>query len=149
MAQRDGKNGKVVTHLGNLTLSGTTPASSAWVDTRGVDAVTLVAVANTVTDAGAAAGFSFEMEESDTTAGGDATAVADADIVGDESDLTVTSDSADDTVAGGVGYVGSKRYVRLTATGTAATDADVSVMAISEMHNYEPKTFVGTSVAAT
>ena len=74
MPQRDGKNGMQPTHLGNLALSGTTPASSDWLDTQEMDMATLVVVVNTVTDAGTASGFSFEVEEGDTTAGGSATA---------------------------------------------------------------------------
>ena len=149
MSQRDGKNSMQVTHLGNLTLSGTTPAASAWVDTREFNEVTLFPVINTVTDAGTAAGFSFEVQESDTTAASAATAVADAELVGLESALTVTSDSADNSVSGGIGYIGSKRYVRLVATGTTGTDADVSVIASTGAASYEPRAFVGTSVAAT
>jgi hypothetical protein len=149
MAQRDGKSELQLVHLGNLTLSGTTPAASAWVDTRGFDKVTLVPVANTIADAGTASGFSFEVQESNTTAAADATAVADAELNGAESDLTVTSDDADNTVIGGIGYVGSKRYVRLVATGTTGTNADVSVIAVNGDATIEPPTFVGTSVAAT
>jgi hypothetical protein len=149
MPQRDGKSTKEVVHLGNLTLSGVTPASSAWVDTREADAVTLIPISNTITDAGTAAGFSFVMEESDTTAAADATAVDDDQIIGTESDLTVTSNAADDSIPGGLGYVGSKRYVRLTVTGTTGTNADVTVIAVSEKLATAPRTFVGTSVAAT
>lgn len=149
MPQRDGKNNMTVTMLGNLALSGTTPASSDWFDTREFDMVTLVPVTDVVTDAGTADGFSFVVEESNTTAAADATAVANAQLIGSESDLTVTSDAADDTVAGGIGYRGTKRYVRLTATGTTGTDANVKVLGIGNAAEIQPSTFVGTSVAAT
>lgn len=149
MPQRDGKNEIQAMHLGNLALSGTTPAASAWVDTRDFDKVTLVVVANTVTDAGTADGISFEVQESDTTAAADATAVADLELVGSESDLTITSDAADNSISGGIGYVGSQRYVRINATGTTGTNADVSIIAINGDASYEPQTFVGTSTAAT
>lgn len=149
MAQRDGKNAIQPTHLGNLALSGTTPAATGWLDTQEIDAATLVIVANTVTDAGTAAGFSFILEESDTTASVDATTVAANEIIGSLSSLTVTSDSADNVVVGWVGYLGSKRYVRAKATGTAGTDADVSVIAIGSALSTEPRSTVGTSVAAT
>ncbi len=149
MAQRDGISELQLVHLGNLTLSGTSSVASAWVDSREFDKVTLVPLVNTVTDAGTADGFSFEVQESNTTAASDATAVADLELKGSESDLTVTSDSADNSVAGGIGYLGSKRYVRLVATGTTGTDADVTILAINGDANYEPRTFVGTSVAAT
>ncbi len=149
MAQRDGKSELQLVHLGNLALSGTTPAASAWVDTRDFDKVTLLPVANTITDAGDADGIVFEVEESDTTAASDATAVDAEQLLGAESDLTITSDAADDSITGGIGYIGSKRYVRLVATGSTGTDADVSVMAITGDASYEPRDFVGTSVAAT
>ena len=149
MAQRDGKSELQLVHLGNLALSGTTPAASAWVDTREFDKVTLLPVANTITDAGDADGIVFEVEESDTTAASDATAVDAEQLLGAESDLTITADAADDSITGGIGYIGSKRYVRLVATGSTGTDADVTVVAITGDASYEPRDFVGTSVAAT
>lgn len=147
MAYRDGLSGMQVVHLGNLTLSGATPAATDWVDTRGFDSVSFVAINNTVTDAGTTAGYSFELQESDTTADGDATAVAAGETLGSITD--VTSDSADDAVAGGIGYVGDARYARLEATGTTNTDADVTVIAILRNAHTEPPTLIGTSVAAT
>ena len=149
MAQRDNKNSMQVVHLGNLSLSGTTPAASDWVDTRGFDSVTLIPVLNTVTDAGTASGFSFEVQEGDDSTDAGATAVADAQLTNAESGLTVISDSADDSVSAGIGYIGSKRYVRLEATGTTGTNADVTVIAILTNSRTAPPTFVGTSVAAT
>ena len=71
----------------------------------------------------------FQMEESDTTAAADATAVADGDLIGLESALTVTVDADDNKLIGSIGYRGGKRYVRMTATGTTGTDAAVSVVA--------------------
>lgn len=150
MPQRDFKNNVAVVHLGNLTLSGTTPAASAWVDTRGFGACTLVAINNTVTDAGAAAGYSFVVQEGDDSTAAGATAVADAELLGLESALSVTSDSADNSIAGTIGYVGDARYVRVNVTGTTGTDADVSVIAILTMGSRMPTdSGVGTSVAAT
>jgi len=149
MPQRDGLSRKQAVHLGNLSLSGTTPASSDWLDTRGVNSALLIPISNTVTDAGAAAGYVFEVEESDTTADADATAVASTQLVGLETDLTVTADGDDNSLAGGISYIGSKRYVRMTVTGSTGTDADVTVIGVVEKLDYEPKTFVGTAVAAT
>lgn len=149
MAQRDGKNGKVVVHLGALALSGVTPASTAWLDTRGFDKATLVLVNGVITDAGTVDGISFVVEESNTTAAADATAVVDDQLTDLEATLTVTADAADNVIGGGIGYLGSKRYVRITATGTTLTDASISVIGILEAGSYEPQTFVGASVAAT
>lgn len=150
MPQRDMKNNMQVVHLGNLTLSGVTPASSSWVDTRGWDACTFVVVNNTITDAGTASGYSMVVQDSDTTAAADADAVADAELVGLESALTVTSDAADNSVAGTIGYVGDARYARITVTGTTGTGADVTVLAILEKGARVPtEAGVGAAVAAT
>ena len=149
MAQRDGKNGVQVVLAGILTLSGTTTVATGWVDTRGFDKVTFAAVNNAVTDAGAAAGFSFNVEESDTTAAADATTVADNELIGLKSAMTVTSDAADNSIAGGIGYVGNARYVRLTATGTTASAAVVNVIAMLSAASTAPPVFAGVAVAAT
>jgi len=150
MPQRDFKNNMQVVHLGNLTLTGATPAASAWVDTRGFDSCTFVMINNTVTDAGTAAGFSTVVQEGDTTVAGSATAVGDDELIGLETALTVTSDAADDAIAGTIGYVGDARYARVNVTGTTGTAADVSVIAILERGALMPtNSGVGTSVAAT
>lgn len=146
---RDMLNNKTVTHLGNLTLSGVTPAASAWVDTRGFDACTIVAVANTITDAGTAAGFTLSAQHADDTADASAAAIAADDTVNAAIDITVTLDAADNVVAGAIGYVGGKRYVRINAVGTTGTDADVSIVAIQNKPHRAKTTLVGTSVAAT
>lgn len=146
---RDGKSNQQVVHLGNLTLSGTTPAASSWVDMRGFDTCTLVVIANTVTDAGTSAGFTLTAQHSDLTTAASAAAIGAADAIGGTTAVTVTSDTADNTNAGGVGYIGSKRYVRFNAVGTTLTDADVSVVAILENAAQAPATFIGTAVAAT
>lgn len=150
MPQREMKNHMSVVHLGNLTLSGTTLARSAWVDTREWDSCTFVLVSNTVTDAGTASGYSFEVMDSDTTATADEAAVGDNELIGTEDDLTVTSDSADNSVAGIIGYLGGKRYARITARGTTGTNADVSVIAILNLGSRGAAAAgVGTAVSAT
>lgn len=149
MANRENKSCTQMVLLGTLTLSGTTPAASDWVDTRGFDSCTLVLKTDTVTDAGTAAGFSTEMQENDDTTAAGATAVADAEIIGSESDLTVTADGDDDKIIGGLGYVGNARYVRFNVTGTTGTNAGAKVYALLQHASQEPTTFVGTSVAAT
>lgn len=149
MSQRDLKSMLSITHLGALAVSGTTPIASDWVDLQGSDAVVLTLDTGTVTDAGTASGISVVMEESDTTADADATEVAAAEILGSLSDLTITADGDDDKLINGVGYVGNARYVRLKATGTTGSDAELIVRAITSCHSVQPPTFVGTSVAAT
>lgn len=146
---RDMLNNKQVVHLGNLTLSGTTPATSAYVDLRGYDAATIVVINNTVTDAGTASGFTVTLQESADTAAASAGTVATGETVDGSNTVVVTSDSADDTNAGGMGYRGDDRYVGVSAVGTTGTDADITILAVLNIPHRAPATFVGTSVART
>lgn len=129
MAKFDERNNAEYGLALSATLSGTTPSEGGVIDMQGWEACTMSVATGTVTDAGTASGFGFEVQESDTTADADFTAVADADLVGLESDLTVTDDADDNVIVGSIGYVGGKRYVRIVATGTTGTNAYVSVHA--------------------
>ncbi len=131
------------------TLSGTTPNASSWLDTLGFDAATIEVWTNTVTDAGTAAGFTATLQESDTTAAVAATDVATTECVGGVNTVTVTSDSADNVIAGAIGYLGKKRYIRVNYVGTAATDASVRTIGRLARPHRAPTTYIGTSVAAT
>jgi hypothetical protein len=146
---RDMLNNKQVVHLGNVAVSGTSPATSAYVDLRGFDACTIMVVANTITDAGTASGFTVTLQESEDTAGASASTVAAADEVDGNVTLTETADDADNTVIGGFGYKGNKRYAGITVTGTTGSDADLSVIAVLNKPHRAPTDFVGTAVART
>ncbi len=146
---RDMLNNKQVVALGELTLTGTTPAASAWVDMRGFDACTLAVINGTITDAGTAAGFTLTAQEGDDSTTAGAAAVAATDMVGGTQTVTVTDDAADNIAAGGVGYNGAKRYLRLNGVGTTGTAAVLTVVAILNKPHRAATTFAGTSVAAT
>lgn len=146
---RDNKSNTQLVFLGTVTLSGTTAAASSWADLRGYDAATLVLKTNTVTDAGTAAGFTVTAQHSATTAAADAAAIVAADTMDGTISFTVTADTDDDKLIGGVGYIGSKRYIRFNAVGTTGTDAKVDVYAILGDPARAATTFVGTAVAAT
>jgi hypothetical protein len=146
---RDMLSNKQVVLLGTVTLAGVTPGATSWVDTREFDAATLVLVTQTVTDAGTASGFTFTAQHSDTTVGTDAAAIVAADAINGTIALTVTADADDDKVIGGIGYIGSKRYLRLNGVGTTNTDAVVKVLAILNKPHRAKTTFVGANVAAT
>ncbi len=133
----------------SATLSGTTKAEGDWIDMQGWESLTFMVSTGTVTDAGTASGFSFQVEESDTTADADATAVADANLIGLESDLTVTADTDDDKFIGTIGYRGDKRYVRMTAVGTTGTNATVTVQARKGMGAVMTTATIDTGTAAT
>jgi hypothetical protein len=146
---RDMLSNKQVVLLGTVTLSGTTAGATSWVDTRGFDAITLMLATDTVTDAGTSSGFTFTAQHSDTTVAGDAAAIVAADSVNGTIALTVTADGDDNKVIGGIGYIGSKRYVRMNGVGTTGTDATVKVYGILNKPHRAKTTFVGTNVAAT
>lgn len=146
---RDMLSNKQVVLLGTVTLSGTTAGATSWVDTRGFDAVTLMLATDTVTDAGATAGFTFTVQHSDTTVAGDAATIVAADSVNGTIALSVTADGDDNKIIGGIGYKGSKRYVRMNGVGTTGTDATVKVYGILNKPHRAATTFVGTAVAAT
>jgi hypothetical protein len=146
---RDMLNNTQVVHLGNVTLSGTTAATSSYADVRGFSAATIVVVANTVTDAGTASGFTVTFQESDDTTGAGAGTVAAAEAVNGTITITETDDAADNKVLGSFGYIGDERYIGISGVGTTGTDADLSIYAVLQKPHQAPPTLVGTAVART
>lgn len=146
---RDGISNVVLVDMTTDTLSGTTPNASAWLDTRGFDAASIIVLTNAVTDAGTASGFTGTLQESDLTTAVSATDVAVADAVGGVVTVTVTSDTDDNIIAGKVSYLGKKRYIRMNYVGTTLTDAIVRTVGMLQEPARAPTTFIGTSVAAT
>lgn len=146
---RDMLRNKQAVMLGALTLSGVTPNATDWVDTREFDACTLSILTGAVTDAGDAEGFTATMQHSDTSDAADAVDVVAGDTVDGSISLSVTADGDDNVIVGGLGYRGSKRYVRLNFVGTTGTDAVVNTVALLNKPHRAPTTFVGASVAAT
>ncbi len=146
---RDMLSNKQIVLIGTVTLSGVTPGATSWVDTRGFDACTLVLATDTVTDAGTASGFTFTAQHADDTAAASAADIVAADSVNGTIALSVTVDTDDNKLIGGIGYKGSKRYVRMNGVGTSGTDATVKVYAVLNKPHRAATTFVGTAVAAT
>jgi hypothetical protein len=146
----DMRSNTVIAKAIQATLSGTTPSKGNIVDMSGYQACTFAFLTGAVTDAGTASGFSFEIQESDTTVDGAFTAVADADLVGTEAGLTVTLDTDDGVPVGSIGYVGTKRYVRAVVTGTTATDAVINGVAILQRAAVNPPASdIAANIAAT
>jgi len=134
------------------TLSGTTANASALIDRRGFDSLAIYLETGTVTDAGAAAGFTMVLQHCDTTEADDFVDVDSADLVPNSdgnTTVSVTADGDDNKLIGGVGYVGSKRYVRAEITGTTATDAAVQILAVLGRANNSPVDSTGTTTAST
>jgi hypothetical protein len=133
----------------SATLSGTTPAAGNIVDLADYAAATFLYQTGAVTDAGAAGGFTLVVQHSDTTAAADFAAVADADLVGTEADLAVTLDTTDSVAIGSIGYIGTKRYVRVVITGTTGTNAIVNGVWALQKPRYAPKGNAAANIAAT
>ena len=102
-------------------LSGTSDIVGDIIDTRGYDSLTFVLS----TDAIAASSLTAQLliEEGAVANLSDATAVADADLLGTEAATAITQ--ASDSVVLHIGYTGSKRYVRPTLTVSANDGTDV------------------------
>lgn len=149
MAKFDMRNNAEYGLALSATLSGTTPSAGNWIDMQGWEALTFSVSTGAVTDAGTTSGFAFEVQESDTTAAADATAVADADLIGLESALTVTDDTDDNKFIGTIGYRGEKRYVRVVATGTTGTNAIVTVHARKDKGAIMGEASIDAGTAAT
>lgn len=137
MATRNDKENQKLAIGIDATLSGATPGTPVEIDTYGYNDITLHVFTGTVTDAGTAAGITWVLTESDTSGSG-FTAVADADLVGLESDLSILVDGDDDKWIGAIGYIGSKRYLNLTPTGSTGTDAAVKAVAIMRQPKIAP-----------
>ena len=129
------------------TLSGTTPNASALMDMQGFAGLTAYLLTGTITDAGDAAGFTMKLQHSDSVVGTSFVDVPADELIG--STLSVTVDTQDDLVIGGIGYVGRNRYVRAVFTGTTGTNAIVSVLFHRGKPRVAPTTQVGSTTAST
>lgn len=150
MAMFDTVNDSSWVLLGKLTLSGTSTVVTPLLDMAGYNAADIAFVNATVTDAGAAGGYTITLQESDATAASGFTAVAAGDAVNGSVSTTTTVDTDDDKLTAVLGYVGGKRYLRASGVGTAASDAVVYVLARRSRSTLaRPNTIVGASTAAT
>jgi len=131
------------------TLSGTTPNASTWLDTQGFDAATIEVWTNAVTDAGATAGFTATLQHSDLLTAASAVDVPADETVNGVNTVTVTSDTADNVIAGAIGYLGNKRYIRVNYVGTTNTNASVRTVGRQSRPHRAPTTYIGTGIAAT
>ncbi|SMH60488.1 hypothetical protein [Azospirillum agricola] len=104
-----------------------TPIVSAIVDRLGFSSVTFVILTGTLADADAT--FTVKLEHGDAANLSDAEEVPDALMVGTEALAGFTH--ADDGKARKLGYVGGKRYQRLTVTPAGnASAANLGAVAI-------------------
>lgn len=129
MATRNSKYDQKLVIGIDAVLSGTTPGTSANIDTIDANDVVMYVFTGTITDAGTSAGITWALQESDVADSG-YTAVDSSEIIGSLADLSILEDTDDNKVMGSIGYVGKKRYLRLIPTGTTGTDGAVKVVVI-------------------
>lgn len=128
MAPRDLKDNIIVNHVLHADVSDNTAQVGVVQDHRGSKSHTYVVHAGSLVDADAT--FTALLEESDASGSG-FTAVADQDMIGTEVQASFQFDS--DNSVRTLGYIGVKRYTRLTLTPAANTGAaSVSVTCIEQ-----------------
>ena len=127
-AMRDMFNNINVLPVINPAQNGSTNTAivGAIIDRQGYNALTYIIQYGSISDADAT--FTTLLEEGDAAALGDASAVADADLLGTE--VLATPLFSDDNKVFKLGYTGNKRYTRLTIT-PAANTGDVYCSSIA------------------
>lgn len=125
-------------HLAGANVAATvdlTPVVSGIVDRQGFDSLTFAVITGTLADADAT--FTTLVEDGDDPALADAAAVADADLIGTEALASFTF--AADQKAFKIGYIGGKRFARVTVTPAAnAAAAPIGVVAILGHPSFAP-----------
>lgn len=94
-----------------VTVTDNTATETGEIDMQGYEGLMFIINIGTLADADAT--FTVAVTESDTS-GGSFTAVADAFLIETEADASFTFD--DDDTTREIGYVGKKRYVKLSVT---------------------------------
>jgi hypothetical protein len=100
---------------------------SSIIDRRGYDSLTFGIAVGTNTDADAT--FTVLVEDGENSALSDAAAVSDDNLVGTEALASYTF--ADDAESRKIGYVGGKRYVRLTITPAGNDSGNIFLAALA------------------
>lgn len=107
---------------------------SSIIDTLGFDSCTFLIQTGTNTDSDVT--FAVTMEHGDNSALSDTAAPAAADLVGGAAALTNAAfNFGDDNECRKVGYIGAKRYVRLTITPTGNDAGNIFLAAIALLGN--------------
>lgn len=106
-----------------VSVADNTAQVSQIIDRQGFDSVTFVILTGSIADADTT--FTVLVEDGDASNLSDAAAVADADLLGLETTAGFQFD--DDNETRKIGYVGMKRYVRLTIT--PANNASAALLA--------------------
>lgn len=104
-----------------VSVSDNTAQVGQIIDKKGFESLTYIIATGSIADADAT--FTILLEEGDNSSLTDAAAVADADLLGTE--VLAAFQFDDDNETRKLGYIGSKRYTRLTITPAANASAAV------------------------
>ena len=128
MASRDLHNNIAVRRAISpaAAVTSDTPIVSQIVDTFGYEAVEFAMAIGNNTDTNAT--FAVLVEHGDAANLSDAAAVPDANLIGNEAGASF--DFSDDNETRKIGYVGIKRYVRVTVTPSGNNSGDIYVAAL-------------------
>lgn len=132
---KDLKNNIKVSNALNIqAISTNATTAGAIIDTKGFDSLTFVFQTGTITDGD----YTLLIHEGDNGALSDATAVADADLLGTEALASFAADTDDNKVSK-IGYRGNKRYVRLSVVSTnVTTGGTVGAVAVQGHPQFAP-----------
>lgn len=120
-------NIKVSTAIAPQSVSDNTALVSSIIDTRGFNSLEFAIATGSIADADAT--FTVLVEDGNNSNMSDNAAVADAELLSTEAAASFQFD--DDNETRKIGYIGAKRYVRLTITPAAnASAALISAVAI-------------------
>lgn len=111
---------KVAPALDVQTISTNTTTAGDIIDTKGFNSVTFVFQMGTLTDGD----YAVLIQDGDDSGLSDAAAVADTYLLGTEAGATFDADTDDNDVAK-IGYIGNKRYVRLSVVSTNTSSGAV------------------------
>lgn len=100
---------------------------SAIIDTLGYEACELVLITGTNTDTNAT--FAVLVEDGDNSGLSDNAAVVDAQLIGTEAVAGFTF--ADDVECRKIGYIGGKRYVRMTVTPSGNDSGNIFIAGVA------------------
>lgn len=120
----------VIAPAANTDL-GTTPLVGAIIDRQGYESLTYAIQTGALTDANAT--YAVLLEESDAANMDGGNEVADAHLIGTEAAAGFTF--ANDGVTRKLGYVGNKRYTRLTVTPAGADSGNSPIAAVAILGN--------------
>lgn len=119
-------NVKYENAIAPVSVADTTAQASGWIDRAGFQSLTFAIAIGALH---AASAFAVTLQEADASDQSDAAAVADSDMLSmtpGTAPLTAASfAAADASSTKKVGYIGQKRYLKLTVTPTANAGASL------------------------